>query len=232
MSHTEHLSKPALRVADKPKAILFDLDGTLLDTAADLHMALNQVLRAHKLPLVELEDARPVASHGSNGLLRLGFGDGFHDDNRDALRAAFLAEYAKDTSSRTVFFEGIEALLEQLTAADIAYGIVTNKPTQFTHALLPQFPLLADCRAVVCGDTLAVAKPDPAPILHAAKLLGVESHQCWYVGDAERDIQAGRAAGMFTVLANYGYIGPEDTPAAWLADAHIDHALALTELWR
>ena len=216
----------------KPKAILFDLDGTLLDTAADLHVALNTVLEAHQRPLVTLDQARPIASHGSNGLLSLGFGEDYNPDNQVQLRDAFLAAYAKDPFSRTTYFEGIEALLECLNSEDIAYGIVTNKPTQFTRALLPHFPLLSKCDAVVCGDTLAVAKPDPAPILHAAELLGVSALECWYVGDAERDIQAGKAAGMFTVLAHYGYIGPDDNPRLWQADARIDEPLALCNLWR
>lgn len=216
----------------KPAAILFDLDGTLLDTAADLHVALNTVLKAHQRPLVTLEQARPIASHGSNGLLGLGFGDDFSDHNRQQLREAFLTEYGKDPYSRTTYFAGIEALLECLRDEGIVYGIVTNKPTQFTRALLPHFPLLSICEAVVCGDTLPVAKPDPAPILHAAELLGVAPADCWYVGDAERDIQAGKAAGMFTVLANYGYLGPDDNPHLWEADASIDEALALCNLWR
>lgn len=222
----------AIAFEPKPAAILFDLDGTLLDTAADLHVALNTVLEAHQRPLVTLEQARPIASHGSNGLLGLGFGADYNDHNRLQLREAFLAEYAKDPYSRTTYFAGIEALLECLDNEDIAYGIVTNKPTQFTQALLPHFPLLSKCHAVVCGDTLAVAKPDPAPILHAAELLGVEPQDCWYVGDAERDIQAGKAAGMFTVLASYGYIGSDDSLHLWQADASIDEALALCNLWR
>lgn len=221
----------AVQTARKPRAILFDLDGTLLDTAADLHVALNQVLRSHQRPLVALDDARPIASHGSYGLLQLGFGDAFNDSNRLQLREAFLAEYAKDPYSRTQYFDGIETLLEQLSANDIAYGIVTNKPTQFTQALLPHFPLLAACQSVVCGDTLSVAKPNPEPVLHGAAQLGVEPHECWYVGDAERDIQAGRAAGMFTVLANYGYISATDTPHLWQADATVEHPLELPKLW-
>lgn len=214
----------------RPQAILFDLDGTLLDTAPDLHRALNQVLEAHKRPLVSIEQARPVASHGSTGLLTLGFGADFNELSRLELREAFLTAYAQDPYSGTRYFTGIESLLEQLQAQGIAYGIVTNKPTQFTHALLPHFPLLEACGAVVCGDTLEVAKPDPAPLLHAAEQLDVAPQNCWYVGDAERDIVAGRAAGMYTILARYGYISSADTPDLWQADSAVDDVAGLSRL--
>lgn len=215
----------------KPKAVLFDLDGTLLDTAADLHHALNLVLQDHQRQPVALEQARPVASHGSTGLLKLGFGSDFNANNRLTLREAFLSAYAQDPFSRTTYFDGIEAMLTLLQEQGIEFGIVTNKPTQFTQALLPHFTLLKSCRAIVCGDTLSVAKPDPAPVQHAAELLGVAPEHCWYVGDAERDIQAGKAAGMFTVLASYGYISDEDEFHLWQADSAIEHALELVELW-
>ncbi|RAJ98848.1 HAD family hydrolase [Aliidiomarina maris] len=215
----------------RPRGVLFDLDGTLLDTAADLHHALTQVLNTHRLPLVSLEQARPVASHGSAGLLSLGFGSKFNADTQADLRAAFLSVYAADPYSRTQYFDGISELLTQLDAQDVQYGIVTNKPTQFTQALLPHFPQLAACRAVVCGDTLDVAKPHPAPLYLAAEQLGLEPNECWYVGDAERDIQAGRAAGMLTVLAHYGYVSEQDTPALWQADTEIQYPLQLLDLW-
>ncbi|MGX5914077.1 phosphoglycolate phosphatase [Aliidiomarina sp. Khilg15.8] len=205
-------------------AVLFDLDGTLLDTAPDLHRALNAVLETNAYKPVSLEQARPVASHGATGLLRLGFGDAYAEANREKLRQQFLQAYAEDVSSRTRYFAGVETLLRDLTNAGIAYGIVTNKPTQFTQSLLPAFPLLARSAAVVCGDTLAVAKPDPAPLIHAAELLKIEPAHCWYVGDAERDIVAGRGAGMKTVLARYGYLTDEDLAADWQADFSVQHA--------
>ncbi|MCC5878660.1 MAG: HAD-IA family hydrolase [Idiomarina sp.] len=213
---------------NRPAAILFDLDGTLLDTAPDLHRALNQVLQRYRKPLIELDVARPVASHGSTGLLTLGFGDEFNDDSRNELREAFLSAYAEDPYSGTTYFAGIESLLETLQSLQIPYGIVTNKPTQFTHALLPEFPLLAASAVVVCGDTLKVAKPDPAPLLYAAESLQLKPQACWYVGDAERDIEAGRAAGMHTILASYGYISDVDRPHLWQADATVDDVHALT----
>lgn len=213
-----------------PKAILFDLDGTLLDTAADLHRALNDVLIAYQLQEVSIEQARPVASHGARGLLKLGFKDQLTAANTEKLRADFLQAYRSDPYSQTIYFDGISELLEALRARNIAYGIVTNKPTEFTKALLPHFSHLADNPAIVCGDTLSVAKPDPAPLLHAAKLLNVSPDDCWYVGDAERDIVAGREAGMYTVLAAYGYIAETDNVAEWAADYSIHHPLELLTL--
>lgn len=205
-------------------AVLFDLDGTLLDTAPDLHRALNSVLDTHAYATISLEQARPVASHGATGLLRLGFGDEYAEANREKLRQQFLSAYAEDISSRTRYFAGVETLLRDLTDAGIAYGIVTNKPTQFTQSLLPGFPLLAKAAAVVCGDTLQVAKPDPAPLIHAAEQLAMNPAECWYIGDAERDIIAGRRAGMKTVLARYGYLTREDLAADWQADFNVEHA--------
>lgn len=221
---------PMSSVVPAPKAILFDLDGTLLDTAADLHRALNDVLTTHRRQTISLEQARPVASHGARGLLRLGFGEDFSAQSAETLREAFLSAYRDDPFSQTTYFSGVDELLGALTERRIAYGIVTNKPTEFTQALLPHFARLADNPAVVCGDTLAVAKPDPAPLQHAAGLLNVDAADCWYVGDAERDIIAGRNAGMYTILAAYGYIADNDDIASWAADASIEHALELLNL--
>ncbi|WP_241984106.1 HAD family hydrolase [Aliidiomarina sedimenti] len=214
----------------KPEAILFDLDGTLLDTAPDLQRALNTVLAAHGRPEVTLQQARPVASHGSTGLLELGFGDDFNEHNRLPLRQAFLEAYADDPHRDTRYFAGVETLLARLQSASIKYAIVTNKPTQFTDALLPHFTQLQASSAVVCGDTLKVAKPDPAPLLYAAQLSQVDPARCWYVGDAERDIEAGRRAGMTTVLAAYGYIAEHDQPDSWQASYAISDALQLLDL--
>lgn len=214
----------------RPEAILFDLDGTLLDTAPDLHRALNQVLGAHRRPLIAFEQARPIASHGSTGLLQLGFGSDFNENNRLQLRQEFLTAYGEDPYSQTRYFDGVEEVYNTLQQMGIKVAIVTNKPTQFTEALLPHFPTLQRSIAVVCGDTLEVAKPDPAPLLHAAELAGVSAARCWYVGDAERDIQAGQRAGMRTVLADYGYIHDNDKPDEWRADERIGHARELLGL--
>lgn len=211
-----------------PDAVLFDLDGTLLDTAPDLGHALNRVLSDHNRPLKTNSEMRPYASHGSYGLLKLGFGDDFNDTNRLQLRQQFLDYYEQRVCVDTALFAEVAAMLEQMRALRLPVAIVTNKPTLYTQLVLQQIPALAEIEVVVCGDTLAVAKPDPAPLLHACQLLSehhakaINPRQCLYVGDAERDIVAGREAGMKTVLASYGYIAPEDEVAVWRAD----HAIA------
>ncbi|RUO61101.1 HAD family hydrolase [Pseudidiomarina marina] len=213
-----------------PKAVLFDLDGTLLDTAPDLGAALNTVLAAEQRPLISAAEYTPLASHGSAGLLRYAYGDEF-DQRRDELRQAFLAAYAEQIAVHTQLFDGVANLLEQLSQQQIAVAIVTNKPQALTQQLVPQYPQLASIKVVVSGDTLPVAKPDPAPLLHAATHLGIAAQHCWYVGDAERDIEAGLRANMFTVLAEYGYISVTDDTQAWGAHAKISHPLDLPQLW-
>ena len=213
-----------------PKAVLFDLDGTLLDTAPDLGAALNQVLAAEQRPLVSAEEYTPLASHGSAGLLRYAYGDEF-EQRRDELRSAFLAAYAANIAAHTKPFHGVGELLQQLQQRAIPVAIVTNKPHALTAQLVPCYPEFAHIQVVISGDTLAVAKPNPEPLLHAADLLQVDAANCWYIGDAERDIEAGRRANMFTVLARYGYISATDQPEIWGANAMIDRPDELLELW-
>ncbi|CUA82585.1 HAD family hydrolase [Pseudidiomarina woesei] len=213
-----------------PQAVLFDLDGTLLDTAPDLGAALNQVLASEKRPLVSAEEYTPLASHGSAGLLRYAYGDEF-DQRRDELRSAFLSAYAANIAANTKPFHGVRELLQQLQQRSIPVAIVTNKPHALTAQLVPFYQEFAHIQVVISGDTLAVAKPNPEPLLHAANLLRVDASSCWYIGDAERDIEAGRRANMFTVLARYGYISATDQPEIWGANAMIDHPAELLELW-
>ncbi|MDN7124220.1 HAD-IA family hydrolase [Pseudidiomarina sp. 1APP75-32.1] len=212
----------------KIKAVLFDLDGTLLDTAADMGTALNQVLADEGREPVALEVAKTLASHGSRGLLEHAYGAEFHA-RKSELRKAFLMHYANAIAVQTKLFPGVDELLQQLNASKIAVAIVTNKPKALTEQLIPYYPELAAIDIRVSGDTLAVAKPHPDPILHASTALGLDARHCWYVGDAQRDIEAGRAAGMQTVLARYGYIGAEDYPENWAADYEIQQPLELLE---
>ncbi|PWW15041.1 MULTISPECIES: HAD family hydrolase [Pseudidiomarina] len=214
----------------RPAAILFDLDGTLLDTAPDLGAALNRVLKAEQRPLVSASDYTPIASHGSAGLLRFAYGEAEFEQRKDELRHKFLSFYSEAIAEQTQLFAGVSELLAQLQQQQIPVAIVTNKPTALTVQLLPSFPELAAIEVVVCGDTLAVAKPSPQPLLHATQALQVVAGDCWYVGDAERDIQAGRAAGMRTIVANYGYISAIETPTAWGADSFIETPLELLDL--
>lgn len=214
-------------------AVLFDLDGTLLDTAPDLGAALNSVLQDYGLRALPLSDTRPYASHGSTGLLKFGFGEQFSRAShaqQQLWRQQFLDYYEARICEQTQLFAGVSELLANLHARHLAIGIVTNKPTRYTDLVLQSFPELAKLGSVVCGDTLAVNKPDPAPLYLAAEQLQVPSSQCIYVGDAERDIIAGRNAGMETVLARYGYIRSEEQPDNWQADYDIHAPLELLKI--
>lgn len=203
------------------RGVLFDLDGTLLDTARDLGNALNHLLVQNGLPECTYEQYRPIASHGSKGLIELGFQSCLKDYDFDALRRDFLAHYEQNLCVDTRAFEGVDEVIEALDGADIPWGIVTNKPGWLTDALLPNFPQFQRCRVTISGDTLAERKPHPLPLLHAGDVLGVAPQNILYVGDAERDIQAANAASMVSVLAEYGYIHASESPQDWQADVSI-----------
>lgn len=197
-----------------PSALLLDLDGTLLDTAPDMGGALNRLRAEHGLEPLPADVIRPVVSHGAMRLVALGFpaasGDAF-----ESLRLRFLELYAANLAIGTRLFPGIEAVLDSLESRGLPWGIVTNKPGWLTDPLLAALDLDRRAACTVSGDTLPERKPHPLPLLHAARLVGVPPERCVYVGDAERDIQAGRAAGMTTVVAAYGYLAPHDDPHAW-----------------
>lgn len=205
------------------KAVLFDLDGTLLDTAPDLAVALNALLKQHHRPTLPFDAIRPVASHGSKGLIKLGFQIDDDDKTFPQLIEEFLALYGQKLYQQTTLFAGIEPLLNYLTTNKLHWGVVTNKPARFTEPLLKHLGLLSRTTCVVSGDTLSKRKPDPEPLLHACDLLSCQPHECFYIGDAERDIQAGKSAGMHTLVALYGYIATTDHPATWGADGMIEH---------
>ncbi|GHD73659.1 HAD family hydrolase [Vogesella fluminis] len=209
------------------KAVLFDLDGTLADTARDLGAALNRLLAEEGLPPQPYEAVRPIASHGARGLVSLGFGIDKSHPRFEEYRLRFLDLYEHSFADETVLFDDINALLREIDARGLKWGIVTNKPMRFTDRLVPALPFAVTPAVVVSGDTVGVAKPDPAPMLHAAQQIDIAPEHCLYVGDAERDIQAGRAVGMKTVLVNWGYIADSDDPASWQADITIDQPLAL-----
>ena len=211
------------------KTVLFDLDGTLADTAPDLAYALNRTLEAFHRPPLPYERIRPVVSHGGVALIRLGFELGPGDPGYDARRAHLLEVYRRHLARETRPFPGIPELLAQLEAEDRAWGVVTNKPAWLTEPLLDQLGLLSRAAVVVSGDTVSPNKPHPAPLLHACRSTGSRPEQCLYVGDAERDIQAGRAAGMHTLVARFGYLTASDDPAAWGADGLVDNAQDILE---
>jgi len=210
-----------------PRAVLFDLDGTLADTAPDLAGAVNLLRTARGLAPTDYALLRPVASAGARGLIGAAFGITPQDDEYAALRDRFLENYANNIAVHSHLFDGVPALLEGLEKADIVWGIVTNKVMYLTEKLVPQIGL-AHAACIVCGDTTPHPKPHPAPLIEAAHRIGIAPEQCWYVGDDLRDIQAGHAAGMFTVAAGWGYCG--ETPAvAWGADLTIDSPAQLLD---
>ena len=211
----------------KIQAILFDLDGTLADTAPDLGLALNRLLAEEGRAAQPYAAIRPIASHGARGLIGLGFGIGPEHADFARLRQRFLDLYDAYYCEETRLFDGVVELLNELAGRGIVWGIVTNKPARFTDPLLAALPLPCPPGVAVSGDTVGVAKPDPKPMYYASEQLGIDPAHCFYVGDAERDIEAGRKVGMTTVLADYGYIGPEDEPHTWGADLRISHPLEL-----
>ena len=200
-------------------AVLLDLDGTLVDTAPDLVAVLNQLLVERGRTRMPYAIARNEVSNGAGGLLRLGFGDLTTSDEIERLRPRFLELYAADVSSKSRLFIELRDLDE--VASSTKLGIVTNKPDAYTRPLLAALKLAERVGCVVSGDRLPQRKPDPAPLKLAAEELGVAAPRCVYVGDAPRDIEAGKAAGMATIAAAYGYIRPRENPFAWGADAVI-----------
>ncbi len=211
------------------RTVLFDLDGTLADTAPDLAWALNQVLQEQGREPLPYEQIRPVVSHGGIALIKLGFAIDPQAPEFQPLRERLLAIYRANIARETRLFDGMPELLKALEARGINWGVVTNKPAWLTEPLLAALDLTPRCATTISGDTLPQRKPHPAPMLLACEQAGSQAAQCLYLGDAERDVQAGRAAGMTTLVAGFGYLGTEDHPEGWGADGIIDHPLQLLD---
>ncbi len=213
------------RILPAPRAILFDLDGTLADTAPDLAAALNHLRTGRGLPEAPYDSLWPHASAGARGLIGAGLGITPDDDEYEPLRQAFLAQYELALAVNSRLYDAVPNLLQELAQRGLRWGVVTNKIARFTLPLLPQIGLQhAPC--VVCGDTTPHAKPHPAPLLEAARQLDLPAQDCWYVGDDLRDIQAGQAAGMVTLAAAWGYCG-KTAPESWQADVVLQQPLDL-----
>jgi 2-phosphoglycolate phosphatase len=211
------------------RTVLFDLDGTLLDTAPDLADALNAVLEENRRPPLSFQEIRGVVSHGAMALIRLGFAlDESHPDFQP-LRLRLLALYRDNISRKTRPFPGMGDLLDQLEIRGYNWGVVTNKPGWLTQPLLKDLGLHDRAACIVSGDTLSTRKPHPAPILHACGQAGSKPEHCVYVGDAQRDIEAGRNAGMHTLVALFGYFQAHDRPQDWHADGMIHAPLDLLD---
>ena len=210
--------------------ILFDLDGTLVDTAPDLGYALNLQRELHGLAHLPIEAIRPFASHGSKGLLNIGFGLTPEDESFETMRIEYLDLYDQVFTRSPVLFNGVGKLLANLQKSDIKWGVVTNKPRRFAAPLIESMQLRTTMACLVCGDDAALPKPAPDSLLMACEQSLVKPEDCLYVGDAERDIEAGNAAGMKTVVALWGYIDTTDKPVTWGADFAIDHPSELIAL--
>lgn len=219
-----------MQIFNDVQAVLFDLDGTLIDSAPDLGAAADKMRLDRGLPSLPSALYRPMAGAGARGMLHIAFGLSPQDPDFEAMREEFFANYERCMTHNTYAFDGVPALLASLEQRQLPWGVVTNKSQRFTNPLTQSMPLFASAGAVVSGDTTPHAKPHPAPLLEAAKRLGVDPQACIYVGDDERDIVAGRAAGMRTVAATYGYLGSQLDTAAWQADAEIKSPLALLQL--
>ncbi|MEN8205009.1 MAG: phosphoglycolate phosphatase [Pseudomonadota bacterium] len=209
------------------RTVLFDLDGTLLDTAPDLAAALNTVLEENQRAALPFDYIRPVVSHGGIALIKLGFELQQDDPCFESLRKRLLAVYRENISRHTTLFPGMDAVLQEIEQRGLNWGVVTNKPGWLTDPLLKDLQLYDRATCVVSGDTLQERKPHPAPLLHACTLANSLPEQCLYVGDAQRDIEAGENAGMYTMVALFGYFTDEDQPHTWGASHTIDEPAEL-----
>lgn len=212
------------------RAVLFDLDGTLIDSATDLGRAADKMRTDRGLAPRPLADYRSMAGAGARGMLQVAFDIAPGHVDFDYLREEFFANYTACMFDHTAAFSEVPEVISGIVACGLPWGVVTNKAARFTDPLLRKLPLFAGCAVAISGDTTPHAKPHPAPLLEAARRLGLAAEHCLYVGDDERDIVAGRAAGMSTVAANYGYLGAVTSVSDWGADAEINSPLALLQL--
>ncbi|VAX10615.1 Similar to phosphoglycolate phosphatase, clustered with ubiquinone biosynthesis SAM-dependent O-methyltransferase [hydrothermal vent metagenome] len=205
------------------RLVLFDLDGTLADTAPDLADALNRALTLHGHATLPHDNIRPAVSHGAAALIRLGFDITPEDKEFEPYHQDLLRFYQKNIHAKTTLFPGMEEVLKRLEQHNIPWGVVTNKPSWLTDPLMESMGLTGRAACIVSGDTTPNSKPHPDPILHACKLAGIHNpEECLYIGDAKRDIEAGRNAGTATLVALFGYLDANDQPETWSADGNIE----------
>lgn len=214
----------------KIKTVLFDLDGTLADTAPDLANALNHVLKKHNREPLPFEKIRPVVSHGGIALTTLGFGFGKEHPDFDIFYKELLEHYLDNIANETTLFPGMNELLLELEEKNINWGVVTNKPGWLTEPLLDALNLTLRAATIVSGDTLEQRKPHPAPLLYACEQAGSKANECIYIGDAKRDIEAANRAEIISVVALFGYIDKSDNPENWGAFSLIDYPQEIVPL--
>jgi len=212
------------------RAVLFDLDGTLIDSAPDLGHAADAMRVKRGLPSLPLELYRPMAGAGARGMLAVAFGLSPDHSDFEPLKLEFFDNYQACMTERTCAFEGVESLVSGLGRIGLPWGVVTNKSERFALPLTAQMSVFATSATVVCGDTTPHPKPHPAPLLEAARRLGLPPEACVYVGDDHRDVVAGKAAGMPTVVASYGYLGQQSDVSQWRADFEVSSPMALLDL--
>ncbi len=209
------------------QAVLFDLDGTLIDSAPDLGAAADKMRTDRGLPSFPLDHYRPMAGAGARGMLGIAFGMTPEHPDFEAMKEEFFVNYESCITERTRIFEGVADMVARLVAQGLPWGVVTNKSSRFTDPLTQAMDLFATAGAIVSGNTTPHAKPHPEPLFEAARRLSVDPSRCVYVGDDERDIVAGLAAGMGTVAATYGYLGQQADISRWNAHLHIDSPMGL-----
>lgn len=212
------------------RAVLFDLDGTLIDSAPDLGAAVDGMRILRGLSSLPLEHYRPYTGSGARGMLRAAFDITPEHEDYPALKEEFFMAYEACLTQRTQAFDEVATLLTTLVSGGLQWGVVTNKSQRFTTPITRAMGLFATASAVISGDTTAHSKPHPEPLLEAARRLALAPGQCIYIGDDERDIQAGKAAGMPTVAASYGYLGAGADVSAWGADAEVSSPLQVLKL--
>ncbi len=213
----------------KIHTVLFDLDGTLLDTAPDLANVLNLMRHERQLPALPLSLIKPAVGSGSQAMVKLAFDmDNTHPEY-PSLVETFFSHYMNSLANETTLFPGMDAVLIHLERNNIRWGIVTNKPARFTNVLLDALQLTQRSACVVSGDTLDKRKPHPAPILHACDLIGCDPASTLYIGDTVTDVMASKAAGTIALAALYGYISPHDDPTSWQADGYIKTPLEILD---
>ena len=222
--------QPILSAMNKRiETVLFDLDGTLLDTAPDLANALNAVLQRNGHAPLPFEQIRPVVSHGGSALIQRGFNLQPDHPDFEPLRKQLLDYYVEHIADETTLFPGMAEVLENIERNGLKWGVVTNKPAWLTEPLMAALDLSQRAAGIVSGDTLNERKPHPAPLLYACEMIGSTPDQCLYVGDAKRDIEAGHNAGMPTLVAMFGYLMEEDTPEDWGATAMIESPVEILD---
>ena len=212
------------------KALLLDLDGTLVDTAPDMVGTLNRLLDKHGQAEVDQTKASRIVSNGARALILHGFGEQLEESRIMQLIEEFLADYAVHVADKSALYPGMQEILETCQRHDIRWGVVTNKPLELSRSLLAGLGILDACAILLGGDSLPVKKPDPAPLLHCCMVLSLAPSECLYVGDHERDIQAGNGAGMDTAAALWGYIQDHQQPDDWRANYLLESTAGLREL--